>query len=492
MNPVGYMPLSTDKIQQILPALTPDLVVAGRPGSVWRVEQLSSSLARYLSLQNSGANHQDLQALARKMTPDLVPLADEVARQQAVLSNIHFRSATDRSRRVIAGEVHPYGLSEDFSNQRVAFYFQEVSQSDREPVLVRHGLVGASPALREVLRKIERYAPTDAAVVVTGETGAGKELVAAALHQASRRSSQPFVALNCSAMSEDLLESELFGHEKGAFTGAVRTHKGRFERADGGTLFLDEIGDMPLQTQTRLLRVLETGMIERVGAEQELPVDVRIVAATHVPLEQAVGSGRFRADLYHRLSVLRIHVPPLRERKDDIAPLVDYFLERFNRQYGKPVSRLTSEAMELLEAYLWPGNVRELRNVLERVYIENESEVIGARAFAEWVRERQDFSPGEWGQHVSQRTLIPPFPLNSEQKRLTSDRRDLLEAELVSSVSGSARNTRPANLSREQIREAYRLASGNLAAAARRLGVHRATLYRYLKKLGIDRDSLDS
>lgn len=156
-------------------------------------------------------------------------------------------------------------------------------------------------------------------------------------------------------------------------------------------LFLDEIGDMPLHTQTRLLRVLETGLVERVGAEQEQPVDVRVVAATNVLLEQAVGAGRFRADLYHRLSVLRIHLPPLRERREDIAPLVQFFLGRLNDKYGKQISRLTPEAEALLQSYLWPGNVRELRNVLERVYIETESEVISARSFAEWIRERQDF-----------------------------------------------------------------------------------------------------
>jgi DNA-binding NtrC family response regulator len=483
MIPVGYMTPSTDKIPQILPALTPDLVVAGRPGSVWRVEQVSSSLARYLALQESAVIHQDLQAIARMMSPDLVALADEVARQQEILDNILFRSVTGTSQRTIAGEVHPFGLSDDFNRQRVAFYFREMPEKFREPVLQQHGLVGSSPMLREVLRKIDRYGPTDASVVITGETGTGKELVASALHDASPRRNKPFVALNCSAISEELLESELFGHEKGAFTGAVRTHKGRFERADGGTLFLDEIGDMPLQTQTRLLRVLETGTLERVGAEQELQVDVRIVAATHVPLEQAVGAGRFRADLYHRLSVLRIHLPPLRERQEDVAPLVNFFLGRFNRHYGKQISRLTPEALELLQSYFWPGNIRELRNVLERVYVETESEVIGARAFAEWVRERQDFVPGEWGDEPHPRKpLAPPFPLASEQR--------LLEAG-PAAPQPARRTTRPAELSAEQIRAAYRVADGNIAAAARALGVHRATLYRYLHKLGLGRESLE-
>jgi len=433
----------------------------------------------------------DLGRLTAGVVPELAELADEAARQQEVLGDLRFHHRGRQERRVVAGEVHPLGLTDDYRQQRVAFYFREVPEPRREPALSEHGLVGTSPALREVLRKIDRYGPTTAAVVVTGETGTGKELVAAALHAASERAEGPFIALNCSAITEELLESELFGHEKGAFTGAQRTHRGRFERADGGTLFLDEIGDMPLHTQTRLLRVLETGVIERVGAEQELQVDVRIVAATNVPLEQAVGAGRFRADLYHRLSVLRIHLPPLRERREDIPPLVDYFLERFNRQYGKQINRLTHEALELLEAYLWPGNIRELRNVLERVYVETESEVIGARAFAEWVRERHGFAPVEWGVHQDSQPISPPFPLASERRLLTAGEPKLLEAEYVSAASPARRTTRPVDLDAEQIRSAFRAAEGNIAAAARLLGVHRATFYRYMQKLGIDRDQLE-
>src|SRR5512145_742118 len=231
----------------------------------------------------------------------------------------------------------------------------------------RFGLVGASPAMREVYRKIELYARSDAAVIVSGETGTGKELVARALHAFGPRRNGPFVAVNCSAIAAELLESELFGHEKGAFTGALRSHRGRFERAHGGTIFLDEVGDMPLPAPAKLLRVLEEGMIERVGAERPVAVDVRVVGATNVPLERTVHEGRFRADLYHRLAVLRIQLPALRQRPEDIPLLVEHFLRQFRRKYARPVERLTPEAMALLDAYLWPGNVRELRNVLERV-----------------------------------------------------------------------------------------------------------------------------
>jgi DNA-binding NtrC family response regulator len=344
----------------------------------------------------------------------------------------------------------------------------------------RFGLVGASPGLREVYRKIELYAPTDAAVIVTGETGTGKELVARALHAYGPRRSGPFVAVNCSAIAAELLESELFGHEKGAFTGALRTHRGRFERAHGGTIFLDEVGDMPLPAQAKLLRVLEEGGVERVGSERPVPVDVRVVGATNVPLEQAVHAGRFRADLYHRLAVLRIQLPPLRQRPEDIPLLVEHFLGQFRRKYGRPVERLTAEAMALLDAYLWPGNVRELRNVLERVFVETQAEVIGARAFREWVRGRQDFTPGEWGPEppAGGAAVTPPWPLPGAPPAMAP-------------AVVHRRSTRPVNLEPAAIRRAFRAAGGNLTAAARLLGVHRATLYRSLKRLGLGRDDLD-
>ena len=342
----------------------------------------------------------------------------------------------------------------------------------------RYGLVGASPAMREVYRKIQLYAPSDAAVIVTGETGTGKELVARALHAQGPRRAGPFVAVNCSAIAAELLESELFGHEKGSFTGAQRTHRGRFERAHGGTIFLHEVGDMPLPAQAKLLRVLEEGMVERVGAERPVAVDVRVVGATNVPLERAVHDGRFRADLYHRLAVLRIALPPLRQRPEDIPLLVEHFLRFFRRKYARPVERLTPEAMALLDAYLWPGNVRELRNVLERVFVETHAEVIGARAFREWVRERQDFSPGEWGPESAPppAAVSPPWPLPGTPAEEPEPPR--------------RRSTRPANLDPDDIRRAWQQSGGNLTAAARRLGVHRATLYRYLDRLGLSRNDL--
>ncbi len=227
-------------------------------------------------------------------------------------------------------------------------------------------MVGASPVLAAVLEKVARVAPTDSTVLVYGETGTGKELVARALHSGSARRDRPLVKVNCSAISAGLVESELFGHMKGAFTGAIDRRIGRFELADRGTIFLDEVGELPLETQVKLLRVLQEQEFEPVGSSKTIRVDVRLIAATNRNLKEAVAANRFRADLYYRLNVVPIEVPPLRERPGDIALLVTYFLSRFAKKFGKPIHRVSDETMARLAAYPWPGNVRELQNVLER------------------------------------------------------------------------------------------------------------------------------
>ena len=230
-------------------------------------------------------------------------------------------------------------------------------------------LLGQSAALDHLRSVIARVAPTDATVLITGETGTGKELVARAIHQGSRRARKPFVAVNCAAMPEPLLESQLFGHERGAFTGAERAHQGLFETADGGTLFLDEAGEMSLGLQAKLLRVLVDKQVVRIGATTPRQVDVRIVVATHRNLEERVKNGQFREDLYFRIAVIPIAIPPLRERPEDIAVLLEHFLKRIARELKVQASRVTPEALSKLEAYGFPGNVRELRNLIERAYI---------------------------------------------------------------------------------------------------------------------------
>jgi two-component system nitrogen regulation response regulator GlnG len=238
-------------------------------------------------------------------------------------------------------------------------------------------LIGAAPAMRALFRSIGRLAQASLSVLVTGETGTGKELVARALHRESPRARKPFIALNTAAVPSELLESELFGHEAGAFTGATKRHVGRFEQADGGTLFLDEIGDMPLPLQTRLLRVLAQGEFFRVGGRELIQVDVRLIAATHQPLEALVADGRFRADLLHRLDVVRLQLPALRERRDDVPLLAERFLAAAARKLQAPVKHFAAPALQRLRGYDWPGNVRELENLCWRLAVLAPGDSIG-------------------------------------------------------------------------------------------------------------------
>ncbi|MBP1152296.1 MULTISPECIES: sigma 54-interacting transcriptional regulator [unclassified Methylocaldum] len=237
------------------------------------------------------------------------------------------------------------------------------------PGVERPVIVAQSPAMQQVLRAIEIVAPTPATVLIRGETGVGKELVARAIHAMSERSEKPFIAVNCGAIPEGLVESVLFGHEKGAFTGAIEVHRGYFERADGGTLFLDEVDSLTPAVQTKLLRVLQEGELERVGGHRTLSVDTRIIAATNCDLEKAVADGSFRKDLYYRINVVKLEIPPLSERPEDIPHLVDLILKRLAVRYRKQIHGVTAELMDRLRAYSWPGNVRELENVLERAVL---------------------------------------------------------------------------------------------------------------------------
>jgi PAS domain S-box-containing protein len=236
-------------------------------------------------------------------------------------------------------------------------------------------IVGESPALQAVLARVAKVAPTDSTVLITGETGTGKELIARAIHKRSRRASRAFVSVNCAATPTTLIAPELFGHEKGAFTGALQRRLGRFELAEGGTIFLDEIGELPPETQVALLRVLQEREFERVGGSQPIRADVRVIAATNRDLESAVASGDFRIDLFYRLNVFPIEMPPLRERREDIPTLVEYFIHRYSRRAGKKIATIEKKTVELLESYAWPGNIRELQNVIERSVIVCETEL---------------------------------------------------------------------------------------------------------------------
>ncbi len=254
-------------------------------------------------------------------------------------------------------------------------------------------IIGESKAIKEVLSTVARVAKSDSTVLIRGESGTGKELVARAIHALSDRANQRFISLSCAAIPETLLESELFGYEKGAFTGATRRKEGRFELADSGTLFLDEIGDLFLETQIKLLRVIETQEFERLGGKETIKVDLRIISATHQDLEKKIKEKSFREDLYYRLNVISIFIPPLRERREDIIPLVNYFIQKSNQKGGKNIQGLTQEAKDILFSYPWPGNIRELENVIERATVLSRGEAIDKLDLAHLSFQRIDEIP---------------------------------------------------------------------------------------------------
>jgi transcriptional regulator with GAF, ATPase, and Fis domain len=271
-------------------------------------------------------------------------------------------------------------------------------------------IVGTSPPLQRVLSLVSRVAPTDATVLVTGETGTGKELVARAVHRRSKRGSRAFVTVNCAGIPRDLIASELFGHEKGAFTGATQQRLGRFELANGGTIFLDEVGELPTETQIALLRVLQEHEFERVGGNRRIRADVRVIAATNRDLRAAISAGSFRSDLFYRLHVFPIHIPSLRERKDDISLLVEYFIGRCAQKAGKNITRVSEKTLELLQSYPWPGNIRELQNVIERSVILCETEIFSVD---------ENWLPGQsFSAEVKSHTELPQRLLVQERRPL--------------------------------------------------------------------------
>jgi len=260
-------------------------------------------------------------------------------------------------------------------------------------------IIGSSPALQRVLAQVAKVATTDSTVLILGETGTGKELVARAIHKRSRRASRAFIRVNCAAIPTSLIASELFGHEKGAFTGALQRRLGRFEAADGGTIFLDEIGELPPETQIALLRVLQEREIERLGSSHPIGVDVRVLAATNGDLESAVARGAFRQDLFYRLNVFPIRIPSLRERVVDIPVLAEYLIERYAKQAGKRIRTIRKQTLELLQAYDWPGNVRELQNVMERAVILCESETFAIDE--SWLKGKPSHAPIGTGRQIT-------------------------------------------------------------------------------------------
>jgi two-component system, NtrC family, nitrogen regulation response regulator NtrX len=331
----------------------------------------------------------------------------------------------------------------------------ELENRDLRKRLGRHQILWASAAMKQFMEQLERVAASETRVCIRGETGTGKELVARTIHEKSARRSGPFVTLNCAAIPAELMESELFGHEKGSFTGAASRHLGKFEQAHRGTFFLDEIGDMPVAMQAKLLRVLEEGEIERVGGDKPIPVDVRVIVATHRDLENQVKQGSFREDLYHRVYVFPLMLPPLRERREDIPVLAAHFARQVAEQNSWKTKAFSAEAIEELENYSWPGNVRELRNVIERVLL---------------------LSTGDTIQAGDVRLALP-------QARLAGGTGD------GTAASASATGTlaeRAAHFERDTILDELKRHGNHMTNTAKALGLERSHLYKKCQQLGID------
>jgi formate hydrogenlyase transcriptional activator len=314
-------------------------------------------------------------------------------------------------------------------------------------------IVGTSPALKGVLSRISKVASSDSTVLITGETGTGKELVARAIHKHSQPSSRAFVSVNCAAIPRDLIASELFGHEKGAFTGATQRRLGRFELASGGTIFLDEVGELPAETQIALLRVLQEREFERVGGSRPIRADVRVIAATNRDLQAAISAGTFRSDLFYRLNVFPIEIPPLRGRREDIPLLAEYFIDRYARKAGKNIRGVNKKTLQLLQSYPWPGNIRELQNVIERSVILCDTEIFSIDE--KWLPQQPNL-PTE-SKHQSE---LP--------QRLLVQEKDMIEAAL---------------------KETRGRVSGPTGAAAK-LGIPRSTLESKIRSLKIDKNRL--
>jgi two-component system, NtrC family, response regulator HydG len=349
----------------------------------------------------------------------------------------------DETGAVVGGVETFVDITEVVAQERVIFRLRrELTREDSF-----HGILGKSPTMRQLFNLITSAAQSEAPVVITGESGTGKELVAAAIHRLSNRSNGPFIKVNSAALNESLLESELFGHVKGAFTGADRSRMGRFEAANGGDIFLDEIGDMPSTTQSKLLRVLQEKVIEKVGDHRAIPVDVRVISATNKDLPTLMASGDFREDLYYRIGVIPIHLPPLRERAEDIPLLVENFVERARLKTKRLIQGISKEALDLLMTYAWPGNIRQLINVIDYTFVV-----------------------------CPEGTILPEhLPISITRTAPAGPR---------AGVSRS--NTADRTVNKEAVLQALKNAQGKKMAAARLLGVSRVTLWKWLKEYEIN------
>ncbi len=475
--------------------------------------------ARDYAVQTASSGREGIE-MARSDPPEVIFLDNRMEGMTGIETLQHLRSASPRTMVILmtafgttqtAIEAMKFGafdyIVKPFNIRKVLDLAGRAVQARRElesastgyaPLLnsedYQEGIVGESDAMREVFKRIGQVAASDVTVMITGESGTGKELVARCLWRHSLRQDRPFLAVNCAAIPENLIESELFGHEKGAFTGANVRHSGKFERCDGGTIFLDEIGDMALSTQTKILRAIQEGEIQRVGGSESISVDVRLIAATNRPLEQMVAEKSFREDLYYRLNVMRIALPPLRERAEDVPHLVDFILQRLGKERKSRVRQISRDALAELRCYPWPGNVRELENVIQRCSVIAQGEAIlpsdlpseiraHARSLDSVSGESVEPSPddagpaldltvaaavtGLEGSDAGALSLEEAYDLIYRRVRETCDERILQKIE------------------REMIARALNESGGNQVKTASLLGMTRATLRKRIDHYGL-------
>jgi transcriptional regulator with GAF, ATPase, and Fis domain len=434
------------------------LVVAPRPASPYAPEEMQvlAAFAQLTALAVvSAEGHRTIEALNRELKDKVEKIAEQQRRILALQTQLMKREKPLPPEEAPAPAPAAERTEKARSSWEPPPPARSPQDSESEP---KEGIVGSSSRMQQLLTLVKRVAASSSAVLLRGESGTGKELLARALHDNSPRAAKPFVKVHCAALSPGLMESELFGHVKGAFTTAIRDKVGRFESADGGTLFLDEIGDVSVEVQTKLLRVLEEMTFERVGSSEPVKVDVRIVAATHRSLEAMIGTGRFREDLFFRLNVLPIVAPPLRERIEDVPELIQHFLRLYNHRAGKAITGIDDDALVVLKGYSWPGNVRQLENVIERAVVIAEGPTITADDLPPEVFA----APGPGLAEVASGLSLPELAASLEAEQRERERRE-----------------------REGLVRALTAAKGNKAEAARALGVARSTLVSRLKKLGL-------
>ncbi|MEO9899718.1 nitrogen regulation protein NR(I) [Nisaea sp.] len=455
-------------LTQALTRIGMDVRSTGNAATLWQWVEHGEGDLVITDVVMPDENGLDLLTRIRKVRPDLRVIV--MSAQNTLLTAV---KASERG--AFEYLPKPFDLAELVQVVRKALMARSENRVPKQAEISEEELplIGRSPAMQEIYRVLARLMATDLTVMIAGESGTGKELVARALHDYGKRRDGPFVAVNMAAIPRELIESELFGHEKGAFTGATTRSSGRFEQARGGTLFLDEIGDMPIEAQTRLLRVLQEGEYTTVGGRSAIRVDVRIVAATHRDLRQLIRQGMFREDLFYRLNVVPIRLPPLRERKEDIPDLVRHFLALAQRE-GLPEKSVDGAAMQRLTAYNWPGNIRELENLVKRLVALYSEEVIGSAA-------------------IDEELLDSPADADEEASDKSENLSDAVERHLRAYFGAHGDNLPPAGLHDRILREVERplimlsldATKGNQLKAASMLGLNRNTLRKKIRDLGI-------